>query len=69
MKSLALNSNYKKRLKVFRNQQILLPEYVEVAAIKLREHVIDSDTKLIQSTLHYLENGQFLFDNPAINHL
>lgn len=50
MKSLARNSNYKKRLKAFRNQQQLLPEYVEVAAIRLREHVIDSDTKLIKGT-------------------
>lgn len=47
---LALNANYVRRIKTFRNQQKLPPEYVEVAAIKLREHVIDPDTKVIKGT-------------------
>ena len=50
MDDLAINSNYGRRIKTFRNQQKLPPEYVEVAAIKLREHVIDSDTKVIKGT-------------------
>lgn len=50
MDDLALNSNHARRIKTFRNEQKLPPEYVEVAAIKLREHVIDPDTKVIKGT-------------------
>lgn len=51
MDDLAINSNYAKRIQTFRNRQKLPPEYVEVAAIKLREHVIDPDTYLLKGTL------------------
>ena len=50
MDDLAINSNYAKRIQTFRNRQKLPPEYVEVAAIKLREHVIDPDTNVIKGT-------------------
>ena len=44
------NRNYLLRLKTFRNKKILPDEYVEVTAIKLREHVIDPDTVIIKGT-------------------
>lgn len=47
---LARNNNYRKRLRFFRDKEKLPPEYVEVAAIKLREHVIDPDTQVIRGT-------------------
>lgn len=50
MDNLAINSNHRKRIKTFRDSQKLPPQYVEVASIKLREHVIDPDTKMIKGT-------------------
>lgn len=50
MPLLASNANYDRRLKTFRDPKKLPPEYVEVAAIKLREHVIDTNTKVIKGT-------------------
>lgn len=47
---LVRNNNYRKRLGFFRDKEKLPPEYVEVAAIKLREHVIDPDTQVIKGT-------------------
>jgi hypothetical protein len=47
---LALNANYDRRIKTFRNEQKLPPEYVKISAIKLREHVIDPDIQVIKGT-------------------
>ncbi len=50
IKYLDCNSNYAKQIQTFKNRQKFPPEYVEVAAIKLREDVIDPDTKIIKGT-------------------
>lgn len=47
---LSINSNHQKRLATFRNPEELPAEYVEISAIKLREHVIDSDTMILKGT-------------------
>lgn len=64
MDDLAINSNYDRRIKTFRNQQKLPPEYVEVAAIKLREHVIDP--MIVQKNINTLRDRLIEgFTNPG----